>query len=155
MMTRFCILSDISSMNIMNRKGHRLDPWGNPVLIDLAPEYIQLMATFITMCFMLSFSQDSSFPCINMGPSVWPSGLCALSNALLMSRQFSLASCFSPVALCSCYTMYVTASPVEWPALNPKCLSEIRCCLHTYFQTAEHKSLSIILLMMPSSDPGP
>ena len=42
-----------------------------------------------------------------------------------MSRLISLASCFSPRALCSCCTVYVQASPVEWPALDPKWLSEI------------------------------
>ena len=43
--------------------------------------------------------------------------------------------------------MYVKASPVEWPALNPNCLSEIRLHLHTCFQIAEFNSLGNTLLM--------
>ena len=48
--------------------------------------------------------------------------------------------------------MYIKASSVEWPALNPNCFSEIR--LYTYFQIAEFKSLSITLLVKLISDTG-
>ena len=58
------------------------------------------------------------------------------SNDMLMSRQLSIVSCILSIALCSCCTMNVMASSVEWLALNP---NEIRLCLHTYFRIAEFK----------------
>ena len=80
----------------------------------MAPEHITLVATFRT-----SGSYLASISVFSI--AIWTRLAVrhTICDALLISRQISLGSWFSSMALCSCCTMHVKASPVQWPALNP------------------------------------